>query len=168
MEVSTTSSQRPLRAILATSIVEVGVDVQRLSLLTILGQPKNTSQYIQVSSRIGRNRNAPGLVVVQLNPSKPRDRSHYEGFRSFHERFYAQVEPTSVTPFSPPSTERTLHALITAVVRQMGKQKESSKTPRPFPLDENSNLYKKIRTMFVITSILSIPPASYIIHVTPK
>lgn len=96
-----------LRAVLATSIVEVGVDIQRLSLLTILGQPKNTAQYIQVAGRVGRSK-APGLVLTIFGPGRPRDTSHYEKFKSYHQRLYSSVEPTSVTPFSRPAVERYL------------------------------------------------------------
>ncbi len=116
MEVSTTSSQRPLRAILATSIVEVGVDVQRLSLLTILGQPKNTSQYIQVAGRVGRSK-AAGLVLTIFGAGRPRDISHYEKFKSFHQRLYSSVEPTSVTPFSLPAVERFLDGVFFMYLR---------------------------------------------------
>ena len=110
---------RPVDVCLASNIIEVGIDVDRLSLMLIVGQPKTTSQYIQVSGRIGRRWwERPGLVVTLLNPSRPRDRSHYERFRSYHERLYAQVEPTSVTPFSPAAVDRALHAALVAFVRQ--------------------------------------------------
>jgi hypothetical protein len=99
----------------------VGVDIDRLSLMAVLTQPKTTSTYIQVTGRIGRRWwERPGLVVTLLSPQRPRDRSHYERFRSYHERLYAQVEPTSVTPFSPPALHRALHALMVAYVRQLG------------------------------------------------
>jgi len=131
---------------LASNIIEVGVDIDRLSLMTIVGQPKTTSQYIQVSSRIGRSQDAPGLVVVNYSQSKPRDRSHYERFRSYHQRLYAQVEPTSVTPFSPPAVDRTLHGIIVAAVRQFSPLAEA-KTPRPFPLAKGTALRALVKTM---------------------
>lgn len=121
--------ERPLRdgtmdavdICLASNIIEVGIDIDRLSLMTVVGQPKSTSQYIQVTGRIGRRWwERPGLVLTLLNPSRPRDRSHYEQFRAYHERLYAQVEPTTVTPFSPPAVERALHAALAAFVRQFG------------------------------------------------
>ncbi|MBK9327294.1 MAG: hypothetical protein IPN00_13565 [Hydrogenophilales bacterium] len=127
-------SERPVDVCLASNIIEVGVDIPRLSLMAIVGQPKTTSQYIQVSSRIGRDREKPGLVTVLYGQSKPRDRSHYERFRSYHQRLYAQVEPTSVTPFSLPAVDRALHGIIVAAVRQLGDQEREGEHADPFPL----------------------------------
>jgi len=95
--------------VLATSIIEVGIDIQRLSLMTILNQPKNTSQYIQTSGRVGRNKNKPGLIITIFSPMRPRDRSHYEKFKAYHQKLHSQVEPTSVTPFSDAAIRRMLH-----------------------------------------------------------
>ena len=134
----------PIDACLASNIIEVGVDIPRLSLMAIVGQPKTTSQYIQVSSRIGRDLDKPGLVVVIYGQTKPRDRSHYERFRSYHQRLYAQVEPTSVTPFSPPAVDRSLHGLIVALVRQLGRVDHEADTPDPFPLAPGSQLRLKV------------------------
>jgi hypothetical protein len=134
-------------ACLASNIIEVGVDVSRLALMAIVGQPKTTSQYIQISSRIGRDPEKPGLVVVLYGQSKPRDRSHYERFRPYHQRLYAQVEPTSVTPFSPPATDRALHAIIVAAVRQFGILGTDSRKPEPFPLNEGTPLRNLVDEM---------------------
>ena len=104
---------------LASSIIEVGVDIDRLSLMTIVGQPKTTAQYIQVSGRVGRKSDErPGLVVTIYNNSKPRDKSHFEDFRGYHQRLYAKVEPASVTPFSRPALKRGLAAITIANLRQ--------------------------------------------------
>jgi superfamily II DNA or RNA helicase len=105
---------------LATSVIEVGVDVERLGLLTIVRQPKTTAQYIQVAGRVGRNSHTgPGLVVTLLNPLASRDVSHYERFTSVHARLYAAVEPASVTPFTDAALGRGLRGAIAAVVRQI-------------------------------------------------
>jgi hypothetical protein len=99
-----------------TSIVSVGVDVDRLGLMMVNGQPKLTSEYIQATSRVGRGK-VPGLVVTLFSPAKPRDRSHYEDFRAYHEAIYRFVEPTSVTPYALPARRRTLHAALVTLVR---------------------------------------------------
>ena len=104
----------------ATNMIQVGLDIPRLSLMTIIGQPKTTAEYIQASSRIGRDIKRPGLVVVNYNPFKPRDRSHYEQFRSYHHAIYQNVEPASVTAFSAPVCDRALHALIIILCRFWG------------------------------------------------
>ncbi len=117
---------------LASNMVEVGVDVPRLSLMVVVGQPKSTSAYIQATGRIGRNwRKQPGLVVTIYGASKPRDRSHFEKFRTYHERLYAQVEPLSVTPMSDPALDRALHAVMLSFVRQFSPE-DLSRSPRPY------------------------------------
>lgn len=123
---------QPVDVCLASNIIEVGVDIDRLSLMTVVGQPKTTSQYIQVTGRVGRKAERPGLVVTIYTASKPRDRSHFEKFRSYHEQLYAQVEPTSVTPFSRPALDRAVHAVMVSYVRQFGSP-EQAKSPYPFP-----------------------------------
>jgi hypothetical protein len=122
-------------ACLASTIIEVGIDVDRLSLMTVLAQPKTTATYIQVTGRVGRSwrydtqEGAPGLVTVLFGADRPRDRSHFERFRSYHERLYAQVEPSSLTPFAPPVLERALHGIYCAFVRLIN----NPRTPSPYP-----------------------------------
>lgn len=123
----------PVDVCLASNIIEVGVDIDRLSLMTVVGQPKTTAQYIQVTGRIGRRWwERPGLVVTLYSASKPRDRSHFEKFRTYHEQLYAEVEPASVTPYSPPALDRGLHAVMAAYVRQFGEQ-DVALSPYPYP-----------------------------------
>lgn len=103
--------------LLATNMISVGIDVARLNSMLLVGQPKLTSEYIQASSRVGRE--YPGIAFVLYDGSKSRDRSHYEMFKSYHESFYKYVEPTGATPFSKPARERALHAVIVAMLRHL-------------------------------------------------
>lgn len=108
---------KTLDVILATNMISVGVDIDRLGLMAVMGQPQSTSEYIQSTSRVGRR--FPGLVVVLFNAARSRDLSHYESFMSYHSALYRQVESTSVTPFSPRARDRGLHAVLVALSRML-------------------------------------------------
>jgi hypothetical protein len=129
-------------ACLASNIIEVGVDVQRLALMAVSGQPKNTAQYIQATGRVGRD--LPGLVVMAYDNRKPRDLSHFEHFKDYHGRLYAAVEPASVTPFTIQVMERALHGVFIAWSRQNLSMTDQD-NPREFA-DDNSPLFKSFLT----------------------
>ena len=136
---------RPIDVCLASSIIEVGIDVDRLSLISIVGQPKTIAQYIQVSGRVGRKWwKRPGLVTTLFSSTKPRDRSHFEKFQSSHSQLYAQVEPTSVTPFSPPVIDRALHALFAIYLRLFA---ESGGAVSPDKV--NPDLHKRLKAVIM-------------------
>ena len=107
---------------LATNMISVGLDISRLGLMSVVGQPKSAAEYIQATSRVGRSSAAPGLVITLLNVGKPRDRSHFERFRHFHETFYRAVEVGSVTPFSARALDRGLVGTLVAVSRHLAPE----------------------------------------------
>lgn len=111
------SDKEHVDVLLASNMISVGIDIDRLGLMVIAGQPKTTSEYIQASSRVGRDAARPGLVVTCLNVHKPRDRSHYERFTAYHESFYRSVEAMSLTPFSGRALERGLAGTFVSMCR---------------------------------------------------
>lgn len=122
---------------LASNIIEVGIDIDRLSLMTIVGQPKTTSQYIQVSGRVGRRvTERPGLVVVMYDNNNSNDKSHYEHFIEYHQKLYAQVEESSITPFSQFALRRGLPAVIIGFIRQAFELKTLGRSPEGMLIEE--------------------------------
>ena len=111
----TCKSKDCLDTAIATNMIAVGMDVDRLGLMVVTGQPKQNSEYIQATSRIGRT--FPGLVVTLYNPYRPRDLSHYENFTGYHSQLYRFVEGTTATPFSARARDRVMHALIISAIR---------------------------------------------------
>lgn len=109
-------NNQAIAALLCTNMVSVGLDIPRLGLMVVNGQPFTTGEYIQASSRVGRGK-VPGIVVAHYYRNHARDMSHFENFRAYHESFYRFVEPTSLTPFSSPARKRALHAALVIVMR---------------------------------------------------
>lgn len=105
-------------SLLASNMISVGVDIQRLGLMVVNAQPKSLSEYIQATSRVGRGA-VPGLVITIYNASRARDRSHFETFPTWHRTLYREVEATSVTPFASRAQDKALHAVLVALVRQL-------------------------------------------------
>ena len=114
---SNENDPQPYDFLLASNMISVGVDVARLGAMVVVGQPKSTAEYIQATSRVGRE--TPGLVVTTYNQAKSRDRSHYEQFTQYHNTFYKYVEATSVTPFSDRARDRALHTLYVILCRYL-------------------------------------------------
>jgi len=112
------AARPPIDVLLATNMLSVGVDVGRLGLMIVAGQPKATSEYIQATSRVGRA--SPGLVITVANWARPRDLSHFESFCHYHATFYRQVEALSVTPYSIGAMDRALTGVLVSAIRQAG------------------------------------------------
>ena len=131
---------------LATNMISVGLDITRLGLMVVNGQPKTTAEYIQATSRVGRDDTRPGLVLTLLNTHRPRDRSHYERFAAYHASFYRAVEATSVTPFAPRAVDRGIAAITVGLARHG----EPALTP---PLEAQSIAAQRQKLGFVSDSI---------------
>ncbi|WP_448659163.1 helicase-related protein [Sphingomonas sp. CJ99] len=110
-------SPESVDVLLASNMLSVGVDIPRLGLMLVNGQPKYMAEYIQATSRVGRRE--PGLVVTLYNNNKIRDRAHFEAFASWHGALYRSVEPSSVTPFAPRARDKALHAPLVALARHL-------------------------------------------------
>ncbi len=132
---------------LATNMISVGLDISRLGLMVVLGQPKTSAEYIQATSRVGREREKPGLVVTLLNVHRPRDRSHYERFGFYHATFYRSVEASSVTPFSPRALDRALAGTLVALARH-------GHVPMTAPLGAHAILGEQARLGFVVAALV--------------
>lgn len=115
---ATRDSREAADVVLASNMISVGLDVGRLGLMLVNGQPKTIAEYIQATSRVGRGR-VPGLVVTLYNASKSRDRSRYETFPTWHGALYRDVEATGVTPFAPRARDKALHAPFVAMARHL-------------------------------------------------
>ncbi len=131
---------------IATNMISVGIDITRLGLMVVFGQPKTSAEYIQATSRVGRDPLLPGLIVTIYNIHKPRDRSHYERFAAYHESFYRSVEATSVTPFSPRALDKGLASTLVGLARQ-GHQ------PMTPPLGAMQILNERMQLEFVIQAL---------------
>lgn len=108
-------SQGAYSYILSSNMLSVGIDISRLGLMTVYGQPKSTAEYIQATSRVGRSN--PGLVIVLLHMMRARDKGHFEQFRAYHQSLNRMVEPTSAAPYACRALEKALHAVFVILVR---------------------------------------------------
>ncbi len=125
----------PVDVVLATSMLQVGVDVSRFGLMVVTGQPKNTAEYIQASSRVGRDARRPGLVITLYNWTRPRDLAHYEDFEYYHATFYRQVEALSVTPYTRRALDRGTTGTLVAAVRNAADAFSRNTDAQDVPLD---------------------------------
>ena len=127
-------SDEAVDVVLSSNMLSVGIDIPRLALMLMVGQPRTTSEYIQATSRVGRGK-VRGVVTTLFRSNRARDRSHFETFRGYHEALYRSVEPTSVTPWSLASRERSLAGAVVALIRHLGPGLSSNEAAKDFDLD---------------------------------
>ncbi|BCZ46149.1 DNA helicase [Clostridium gelidum] len=147
-------SKEAINILLATNMISVGVDVPRLNIMAIIGQPKLTSEYIQASSRVGRS--DPGIVFTLYDGRKSRDDSHYEIFQAYHQAFYKYVEPTSITPYSEAAIDRMLHSMFISMIRH-STSLNSDDFAMNFEIEDND--VEKIKN-YIINRAEEIEPTS--------
>ncbi|MGH9761441.1 MAG: hypothetical protein ACREDR_38895, partial [Blastocatellia bacterium] len=131
--------------LLSTNMISVGVDIQRFGLMAVMGQPKANAEYIQATSRVGRQ--TPGLIVTLYNWSRPRDLSHYERFKTYHSMMYRHVEVSSLTPYSPRARDRALHAVFLALVRLLDPRLSGNDGARNF--DPETEVVKDVAAKLI-------------------
>ena len=148
MNQNSNDTDEPVDLLLATNMLSVGVDIPRLGIMIVNGQPKKHSEYIQATGRIGRSK--PGLIITLYSYTKPRDISQYEDFISYHSKFYQYVEKVSVTPFTHPSREMGLFGILVGLVRLNSEKVSRNDSAEKFdPQDETQkSLINKIKTLF--------------------
>ncbi len=128
------TSDKCLSYVLASNMLSVGIDISRLGIMTVYGQPKSNSEYIQATSRVGRS--VPGAVLTLYNQSRSRDKSHYEQFPYYHRTYYRCVEASSVTTFSTRAIEKALHCAFTAMLRHISEKYNPNSAAKLFRADD--------------------------------
>jgi superfamily II DNA/RNA helicase len=151
-----------ISVLLATNMIATGIDINRLALMIINGQPKTVTEYIQASGRIGRNKKSPGSVFVFLNPYKPRDLSHYQNFTGFHNHMQKMVEPSGLTPFSIPAYNRGLHSVLIAMIRLSNPRLAQNTSAHRFEIDDAEDASKFILERFMTVEEVDSSSESYI------
>ncbi len=146
----------PYDFILASNMISVGIDIARLNSMIVVGQPKTTAEYIQATSRVGRE--TPGFVFTIYNFSRSRDKSHFEQFCQYHDAFYKYVEATSVTPFAERSRDRALHTLYIILCRYYIPELTDNKAAGRFSRDIAG--LKKVRK-YILDYVNIVDPDEY-------
>lgn len=132
--------------VLATNMISVGIDVSRFNLMIVNSMPRNKSEYIQASSRVARDE--LGIVFTLHNPYRPRDLSHFEKFREFHEKMYFYIDPISITPYSPQAIEKYMPAVLAAIIRHEFPSLATDKDIRHLDSAKKNEIQNRIHTIF--------------------
>lgn len=143
--------------VIATNMIAVGMDVDRLGLMTVVGQPKQNAEYIQATSRVGRQH--PGIIFTVYNPYRPRDLSNYENFVGFHSQMYRYVEGTTATPFAARARDRVLHALVVSLLR-LKLEKLADNSGASYIIDVSDDEISQIKDI-ILNRVKIISPSSY-------
>ena len=140
--------ENTINVLLSTNMISVGIDVGRLGLMVVNGQPKNSTEYIQATGRIGRKPEIPGAVFVLYNPYKPRDLSQYENFVGYHNTMQKYVEPAILTPFSLAACKRAIHAVFISMIRLSIPEMSGTKDANDFTKSMGKDIEKFILERF--------------------
>lgn len=151
------SKQDCYDVVIATNMIAVGMDVDRLGLMTVVGQPKQNAEYIQATSRVGRQH--PGIIFTVYNPYRPRDLSNYENFVGFHSQMYRYVEGTTATPFAARARDRVLHALVVSLLR-LKLERLADNSGASYINDVSDDEISQIKDM-ILNRVKVISPSSY-------
>lgn len=151
------SKQDCYDVVIATNMIAVGMDVDRLGLMTVVGQPKQNAEYIQATSRVGRQH--PGIIFTVYNPYRPRDLSNYENFVGFHSQMYRYVEGTTATPFAARARDRVLHALVVSLLR-LKLERLADNSGASYINDVSDAEISQIKDM-ILNRVKVISPSSY-------
>lgn len=112
--VESENPEEKLDLISATSMISHGVDIDEMNFMVFRGMPRNTAEYIQAYSRVGRR--YPGLIFIVFNHTRERDQSYYRYFNKFHEFKDILVEPVPINRWAKFSVRRTLPGIFCAAV----------------------------------------------------
>lgn len=101
-----------LSLVSATNIVSHGVDVDTWNIMAFEGMPRNTSEYIQALSRVGRKHF--GVVFVLYDYMKIRDVSFYQNFDEYHEILSDKVEMVPLSRWTKLGFKQTFTSIFCA------------------------------------------------------
>jgi hypothetical protein len=150
------SDEEPIDILVASNMISVGVDVDRLGIMFVVGQPKGNAEYIQATSRVGRKN--PGLVLTMFNMNRSRDRSHYEQFFTYHSALYQYVESSSLTPFSDRTRDKALQAVFVILCRYLDPSLRSNSQVVNF--GKNEEIIAKAKEI-ILNRIKIVDPDAY-------